>query len=459
MGTVLSQQFKQNGMVTLLGDMLKLAGTSATSRPPQLLTAISDALQYISERATKRRRRSSASILPAVSMPLVEALGQSLHPDNAVDCEAAIAALHDLVERYPREAQAIYGKVHGQLRTVTVNDNHAYIRPAVDLLKLMVSSHGDVGATILNTYGGAIFVDMLSSASEASTSADDVVIHGTAGVLLTVLEVVRMCANSSDAAVELMYVAGVGKRVVTTARLTSHLPPQVSGQVAGVAAAIVNRLQQSKASKRDVEQADALNVDLFGGNNVGLFLAEHRQGRRASSMSNLSNLSSLTSTDGAVPSTVTAAPELPSCTIADSMRPDRERGGRSPRPRGSSAANTATGWQAAPVPLPAMAGTPSPRPPTATRGPARRRLSGKLPPVCADVPSKAQKMRVSLAKLEQQEAMLNSSRPRSISASNLAKPPHGLPAAAAATGGGSTMSRSQSSSSLSKDIRLALDMS
>ena len=58
---------------------------------------------------------------------------------------------------------------------MTVNDNRAYIWPAVDLLKLMVSSHGDVGPTIINTYGGAIFVEMLSSASAASTNADEVV--------------------------------------------------------------------------------------------------------------------------------------------------------------------------------------------------------------------------------------------------------------------------------------------
>ena len=68
-------------------------------RPPQLLTAISDTLQCIAERVAKRRRRSSASDRPTVSIALVEALGQSLHPDNADDCVAAIAALRDLVER------------------------------------------------------------------------------------------------------------------------------------------------------------------------------------------------------------------------------------------------------------------------------------------------------------------------------------------------------------------------
>ena len=286
-------------------------------------------------------------------------------------------------------------------------------------------------------------------------------------MLLAVLDVVRMCANSSDAAAELMFVAGVGKRAAIVARLTSHLPPQMSGQVAGMAAAIVNRLQQSKACKRDVEQADAI----YCAKKTEL-LADHRQGRRANSMgmsglsslSSLSSLSNPTSMNGVV--TAAAAPELPRSTTTDSMRPpDRARGGSSPRPRASSAASTTGGWQAAPVPLPAMAVTPSQRP--VTRSPARRRPSGKLPPVCADVPSKAQKMRkelakleqqmrMSLAKLEQQEAML-SSRPRSTSSSNLARPTRGL----SATGAGADpdMSRSQSSSSLSKDMHLASNTS
>lgn len=215
MGTVMAQHFKTANTLSFLSESIKQAGSSVDVRPPILLTTLLKTLNVINSQLPEkvRRRRSSLSVRdqPGVSMDVIEALLRSLDPDEDY-CIDALEAIKELAIRFPLAAMAIFTKIHAALTVVIRCGKLTLLCPSIDLLRLLIKSHGDVAPGIISSYGGEFFSVMLESLLSGLEVSE--LYHSSINqdLIASSMDVIKLCTNVGKAP-DLMYLAGVHDRI------------------------------------------------------------------------------------------------------------------------------------------------------------------------------------------------------------------------------------------------------